>query len=177
MDLGWPQTIFMSHTYLQFDFGTNEEKAQEACHKLDIWKQTARLDKKLLYKLEREEDRGAETSAESGKAEKAEPAGKAPQPEKGKSKGKAKSAAVQNEKAATASAKTEKTAAPAKLSLYVRLYFSSHEKLSEQRWMDRIPAEEPFKSASPKIIHKGDAAFEQADEQFTDEELGSKRAR
>jgi hypothetical protein len=181
MDLGRPQTIFMSHTYLQFEFGTDEEKAQEACHKLDIWKQTARLDKKLLYKLEREEDSGAESSAEpekAGKAEKTETAEKAAQSEKGKSKGKAKSSAGQIEKAATAGAKTEKTAAPAaNLTLIVRLYFSSHEKLSEQRWMDRIPSEEPFKSASPKIIRKGDAEFEQADEQFTDQELGSKRAR
>jgi hypothetical protein len=178
MDLGWPQTIFMSHTYLQFAFGTNEEKAQEACHKLDIWKQTARLDKKLLYKLEREEDSAAKAPAEPGKAEKTEKSEKAPQPEKGKGKGKAKSSAAPIEKTATTSVKTEKTAAPAaKLTLFVRLYFSSHEKLSEQRWMDRIPSEEPFKSASPKIIHKGDAAFEQADEQFTDEELGSKRAR
>jgi hypothetical protein len=178
MDLGRPQTIFMSHTYLQFAFGTDEEKAQEACHKLDIWKQTARLDKKLLYKLEREEDSAAEASAEQEKGGKGEKAEKAPQPEKGKSKGKAKTGAAQIEKAATASAKTEKTAAPAaKLTLIVRLYFSSHEKLSEQRWMDRIPSEEPFKSASPKIIHKGDVEFEQADEQFTDQELGSKRAR
>src|SRR5216684_2665197 len=27
--------------------------------------------------------------------------------------------------------------------LFVRLYFSGHEKLSEQRWIDRIPTEEP----------------------------------
>lgn len=178
MDLGRRQTIFMSHTYLQFAFGTDEEKAQEACHKLDIWKQTARLDKKLLYKLEREEDSKAEPSAAPGreeKAEKAEKVEKAAQPEKGKSKGKAKTATAQVEKATTTSAKAEKAAA--KLTLFVRLYFSSHEKLSEQRWMDRIPSEEPFKSASPKMIRKGDADFELADEQFTDEELGSKRAR
>jgi len=38
--------------------------------------------------------------------------------------------------------------------LLVRLYFSGHEKLSEQRWLDRIPAEEPFKSASPKMVRE-----------------------
>jgi hypothetical protein len=46
------------------------------------------------------------------------------------------------------------------------LYFSSHEKLSEQRWLQRIPSEEPFKSASPKMIQQGDAEFEATDEQF-----------
>jgi len=50
--------------------------------------------------------------------------------------------------------------------LLVRLYFSSHEKLSEQRWIDRIPSEEPFKSASPKVIHSNDADFEKTDQQF-----------
>jgi hypothetical protein len=168
----------MSHTYIQFDFGTDEEKAQEACHKLDIWKQTARLDKKLLYKLERDEDSAAEASVEPEKSEKAEKAEKATHAEKGKSKGKAKTSAAQTEKAATPSAKSEKTATPtAKLTLFIRLYFSSHEKLSEQRWIDRIPSEEPFKGASPKIIRKDDAEFEQADAHFTDQELGSKRAR
>ena len=54
------------------------------------------------------------------------------------------------------------------VSLLVRLYFSSHEKLSEQQWLDRIPAEEPFKSASPKVIHKGQPGFDEAVKQFAD---------
>jgi hypothetical protein len=45
----------MAHTYLLFDFGTDEEKAQLARHKLEGWKQAFRLDKKLLYKFERAE--------------------------------------------------------------------------------------------------------------------------
>jgi hypothetical protein len=168
----------MSHTYIQFDFGTDEEKAQEACHKLDVWKQTARLDKKLLYKLEREEDAPAEASAEQEKAEKAERAEKATHTEKGKAKGKTKTSAAQPEKSATPNAKAEKTTTPTgKLTLFIRLYFSSHEKLSEQRWIDRIPNEEPFKGASPKIIRKDDAEFERADAHFTEQELGTKRAR
>jgi hypothetical protein len=48
----------MAHTYLLFDFGTDEEKAQLARHKLEGWKQAFRLDKKLLYKLERAETEG-----------------------------------------------------------------------------------------------------------------------
>src|SRR4030095_15801516 len=43
----------MAHIYMTFDFGTDEEKAQQARHKLDGWKQAFRLDKKLLYKFER----------------------------------------------------------------------------------------------------------------------------
>jgi hypothetical protein len=46
------------------------------------------------------------------------------------------------------------------------LYFSSHEKLSEQRWLDRIPSEEPFKSASPKVVHHNDPEFASTDKQF-----------
>jgi len=40
----------MPHIYMQFDFGKDEEKAQLARHKLEVWKQAFRLDKKLLYK-------------------------------------------------------------------------------------------------------------------------------
>ena len=136
------------------------------------------MDKKLLYKLERDEDSGGEASVEAEKSEKAEKAEKVTHAEKGKSKGKVKSSAAETKKAATPSAKSEKAATPAsKLTLFIRLYFSSHEKLSEQRWIDRIPSEEPFKGASPKIIRKDDAEFEQVDAHFTDQELGSKRAR
>jgi hypothetical protein len=52
------------------------------------------------------------------------------------------------------------------VALLVRLYFSSHEKLSEQRWLERIPLEEPFKSASPKVVHHSDPEFESTDRQF-----------
>ena len=52
----------MAHTYLIFDFGTDEEKAQLARHKLEGWKQAFRLDKKLQYKLERPEDEAEECS-------------------------------------------------------------------------------------------------------------------
>jgi hypothetical protein len=147
----------MSHIYMKFDFGTDEEKAQSARHKLDVWKQAFRLDKKLQYKLDRPESAAAaEAPAAPAKPEKPAPAEKS----KGKAKGKAKPAA--------APASSEKPAAPpnGKVSLLVRLYFSSHEKLSEQRWLDRIPTEEPFKDASPKVIHKNDPEFETADRHF-----------
>src|SRR6266852_5687233 len=142
LDLGRSasQTRFMAHSYIRFDFGTDEEKAQQARHKMDGWRQAFRLDKKLQYKLDRPDSAAVETIS------KPEPAAKAAPLEKSK------------EKAAAA--------ANGKVSLLVRLYFSSHEKLSEQRWLDRIPSEEPFKSASPKVIHQGDTEFETTDKQF-----------
>lgn len=142
----------MSHIYIKMDFGTDEEKAQQARHKLDGWKQAFRLDKRLLYKLDRPEGAGGDAAVKAEAAEKPAPAGKT----KGKSK----------EKASEAAAERKAAAANGKVSLLVRLYFSSHEKLSEQRWVARIPAEEPFKSASPKVILQADPDFEKADQQF-----------
>lgn len=142
----------MSHIYIKLDFGTDEEKAQQARHKLDGWKQAFRLDKRLQYKLARPEDADGEEAAKAEAPEKAASASKA----KGKTK----------EKASEAAAKKPAVAANGKVSLLVRLYFSSHEKLSEQRWVARIPAEEPFKSASPKVILQTDPDFEKADQQF-----------
>src|SRR5260370_31508494 len=49
------QTRIMAHSYIRLDFGTDEEKAQQARHKLDGWRQAFRLDKKLQYKLDRPE--------------------------------------------------------------------------------------------------------------------------
>ena len=133
----------MAHSYIRFDFGTDEEKAQQARHKLD-----------------RPDSAGVETVSKPEPAAKAAPAEKSRGKAADKSKGKAASG--------KSSAAAEKPAAAAngRVGLLVRLYFSSHEKLSEQRWLDRIPTEEPFKSASPKVIHHGDAEFETTDKQF-----------
>jgi hypothetical protein len=130
----------MPHIYMQFDFGKDEEKAQLARHKLETWKQAFRLDKKLLYKFARATD-GAPT---------AEPAA---QPEKSKSKSKSK-----DEPETPKSNETVK--------LLLRLGFSNHEKLTEQRWVDRIPTEEPFQAASPKVLKPGDAQFADTEAQF-----------
>jgi hypothetical protein len=48
----------------------------------------------------------------------------------------------------------------------VRLNFSDHEKLTQQRWLERLPTEEPFKDASPKILLHGEAGFEETAELF-----------
>ncbi len=142
----------MSHIYIKLDFGTDEEKAQQARHKLDGWKQAFRLDKRLLYKLDRPESAAGEASAKHEAAEKPAPA--------------AKSKAKTKDKSSEAAKEKPVTAANGKVSLLVRLYFSSHEKLSEQRWVARIPTEEPFKSASPKVILQTDPEFDKTDQQF-----------
>jgi hypothetical protein len=146
----------MAHIYMHFDFGADEEKAQEARHKLDVWKQAFRLDKKLQYKLDRPEEADEEEDSASG----ATAAGEK-HAEKPKSKSK------HGKKAGHAEGDSEGNGS-GNVSLLVRLYFSSHEKLSEQRWLDRIPTEEPFKSASPKVLRQGEAGFEEALKQFSD---------
>lgn len=128
----------MASTYLVFDFGPNEEGAQRARHKLEGWKQAFRLDKRLLFKFDRSGAAGTEPPAERSGS-------------KGKGKGKVKP-------------KEEPTPAPVKL--LVRLYFSDHEKLSEQRWIERIPNDEHFRSASPKVVRPGEVDYASLSEQF-----------
>ena len=106
----------MAQSYLIFDFGSQEEVAQQAHHKLDGWKRAFRLGEKLAWKFER-----------------AEP---------------------------------EKKNGPEKVRIVVRLDFSDHEKLSHQRWVDRIPGEDPFKSASPQVVRTGDATHAETESLF-----------
>ena len=148
MKSGPQQTRNLAHTYIRFDFGTDEEKAQAARQKLEVWKQAFRLDKKVQYKFDRPESAAA-AGVETREAEEAKSGGK--------SKAGAKGTKTEENKAAQPKEK---------VGLLVRLYFSSHEKLSEQRWLARIPTEEPFKSASPKVIGHADAEFEATDKQF-----------
>lgn len=133
----------MAHIYLLFDFAKDEEKAQHARHKLEGWKQAFRLDKKLLYKLDRTIAAPTDGDAKPAKAEKA--------------KGKAK---------ATAAKEATPPAANEDIKLLVRLAFSGHEKLTEQRWVQRIPTEAPFHGAGPEVVKPGDARFEATEKQF-----------
>jgi hypothetical protein len=152
----------MAQSILIFDFGTNEEAAQQARHKVDGWKQAFRLGDKLLLKFEREEPAAeAETDAEEAAAQESPKtsAKKAP----GKGKGSAKKTAA---KAGTKSEKEEKAEPPARVRVFVRLAFSDHEKLTYQRWLDRIPTEEPFKSMQGETVRSGQSEFEKASEQF-----------
>jgi hypothetical protein len=136
----------MAHIYLTFDFAKDEDRAQQARHKLEGWKQAFRLDKKLLYKVERVAAAPSDGEAKPPKAEKSKPKGKA--------------------KAAAATAAVEAPSSNDDIKLLVRLAFSGHEKLSEQRWVQRIPSEEPFQGASPAIVKPGDASFESTEKQF-----------
>ena len=54
--------------------------------------------------------------------------------------------------------------------LMVRLEFSDHEKLTQQRWLDRFAAEEPFKSTKGETVRQGSAAFAETADLF--ESLG-----
>ncbi len=127
----------MAQTYMIFDFGTNEELAQQARHKIEGWKQGFRLGEKMSMKFHRV---AAEAAADGGK-----PAKKGKEGKEGKE---AKEAADH-------------------VTLLVKLAFSDHEKLSYQRWLDRIPAEEPFQSAKGEVVRAGDGPeFEKAAERF-----------
>jgi hypothetical protein len=161
IECGASQTRFMAHSYIRFDFGRDEDKAQQARHKLDGWRQAFRLDKKLQYKLDRPDSAAVETVSKPEPTTKTAPAEKSKGKTAEKAKGKAASA-----KSSAPPVEKSSAAANGKVSLLVRLYFSSHEKLSEQRWLDRIPSEEPFKSASPKVVHHDDPEFESTDKQF-----------
>jgi hypothetical protein len=150
----------MAHTYMLFDFGTDEDKAQQARHKLEGWKQAFRLDKKLQFKFDRGEAPATQAPTTGPAVE------ELPKPAKG-TKGKEKPASKTGAKAAKAAPTASTAAAPnGDVKLLVRLYFSAHEKLSEQRWLDRIPAEEPFKNASPKVIQEGESGFSEVLAQF-----------
>lgn len=155
----------MAHAYgiyIRFDFGTDEEKAQQARHKLEGWRQAFRLDKRVQYKMDRPESATAsDAPAKPAPAEK--PAAKTKEKS---AKASAKAAGQSGEPAASTAAAKSDVAANGKVGLLVRLYFSPHEKLSEQRWLARIPAEEPFKNASPKVINHDDPEFDATDQQF-----------
>jgi hypothetical protein len=159
LDLEWggTQTEIMAHIYMSFDFGTDEEKAQLARHKLEMWKQAFRLDKKLLYKFERT---GPETVAAAPVAEvKSEKPAKAEKPGKAAkgAKGKAKAEPAPEKKAAA-------PAGPVKL--HLRLGFSGHEKMTEERLLKMIPSEQPFKDALPAVMRQGEPGFDETSAVF-----------
>ena len=132
----------MAQSILIFDFGTNEDAAQQARHRVDAWQQGFRLGKKILLKFDRKESDVSATVAA------AEPVGVSAA--KGKS----------GKKGSPGPAKNDETAAAgSRVRILIRLDFSDHEKLTLQRWLDRIPSEEPFKSAKSETVRHGDAAF------------------
>jgi hypothetical protein len=148
----------MAHIYLLFDFAHDEEKAQQARQKLERWKQAFRLDKKLLYKIERTP---SEAQGEGAATAKAETPQKTEKVEKAKGKGHTKGKGGHK-----ADPESQPATSGDEIKLLVRLGFSGHEKLTEERWVQRIPTEEPFQDATPKVVKSGDAAFEETEKQF-----------
>jgi hypothetical protein len=150
-------TTCMAQTFLIFDFGTDEEGAQKARHRIEGWKQAFKLDRKMLVRFEREAAEVAEASAGAKKsgAPAASKSKKQPEPPE-------------------APAETG-----ARIRLLVRLDFSDHEKLSHQRWLDRIPGEEPFAVAKLEIVGQGHADLDATAKRFEDLEAqpGPPRAR
>jgi len=148
----------MAHTYMVFEF-PNEEKAQQARHKLEGWKQAFRLDKKLQVKFDRGDEAAAETAEAAAEPEPAD------EPSKG-----AKARAAAKDAKSAKSKKSEKsdevTADSGPVKLLVRLYFSGHEKITEKQWLDRIPSDELFKVARPHVVHEKDTAFDDTLKQF-----------
>ena len=156
----------MAQSILIFDFGTNEEAAQQARHKVEAWSQGFRLGKKILLKFDREGAAEGESEDESPtKTKKADAA-------KASSEGGAKSSKKKTEKkvsegvnASDASGDSENTNGT-RVRVLIKLDFSDHEKLSSQRWLDRIPSEEPFKSAKIETVRQGHRAFAETAERF-----------
>lgn len=152
----------MPQTFLVFDFGTNEEAAQQARHRLEGWKQALHLGDRMKFKFERQTpEPPAEPPAKAEAEAKPEPA---------KGKGKGKGGSKSKKKKAEPAKAAEPAAEPAgdRLRVLVRLEFSGHEKLSHQRWVDRIPAEAPFPSATKQVVHQGQEEFEKTETLFDD---------
>ena len=146
----------MAYSFLVFDFGVNEDAAQQARHRIEGWRQGFRLDKKLQLKFERKDSEAKQdtTVEPPAKVSKGSSKGKAASKTKGKTPGAAEAEAGSN------------PPPPSGIRMIVRLDFSDHEKLSRQRWLERIPTEEPFKTATPKIIRPGGPEFETTEELF-----------
>lgn len=144
----------MAYSFLIFDFGRSEDAAQKARHRIDGWKQGFRLDKKLQLKFERQEEEAKPDATAAASKPKAASKGKAKPKTKGKSE--EESAAKSDSSPAESS----------DIRLIVRLDFSDHEKLSHQRWLDRIPTEEPFSTASPRVVRAGDPEFQKVSDLF-----------
>ena len=56
----------MTQSYLIFDFGGNEEAAQQAAHRIEGWKQGFRLGTKLQLKFDRQDSEDAKDPEGAG---------------------------------------------------------------------------------------------------------------
>ncbi|HKS66248.1 MAG TPA: hypothetical protein VJR26_03345 [Candidatus Acidoferrales bacterium] len=142
----------MAQMFLVFDFGTNEELAQQARHKFDGWKQAFRLGEKAVLKF----DRGDAEAEPENPDQRASGEGKRAGSRKGASGAAARKGA---KKKSADEQEASEAAETGPVRILIRLSFSDHEKLSQQRWVDRIPSEEPFKSAKGETVRHSDGSF------------------
>jgi hypothetical protein len=147
----------MPSSYLIFDFGEDEQNAQQARHKLESWKQGFRLGDKLAIKFEREQAEPDDEKAEEIEGTPKGPAGEGKRGAKKKSSTKGRTSKKSGE---------DHTDTSGNVRLLVRLNFSDHEKLSLQRWLDRIPTEEPFKAFDAKVVRHNDPDFATTNQLF-----------
>lgn len=152
----------MPQSILIFDFGPNEEAAQQARHKVESWQQALRLGKKMLFKFEREQSAEGSDNA-SANASAAEETSTKEKPARKKAV-KAKKSAKRDEPEAANDGSG--AASTVRIRLLIRMAFSGHEKLLQQRMLDRFAGEEPFKSAQGQTIHEADASFDASAELF-----------
>jgi hypothetical protein len=134
-------------TILIFDFGTDEEAAQQARHRAETWKQSFRLGEKLMVRFER---------GEAADGNKQEPAGGHAEAGKGKVEQKTKAGDAHRAGADSAPG----------IRLAVLLHFSPHEKLSYQRWLERMRMEKPFAGVPNESISDSGENFEATAEWF-----------
>jgi hypothetical protein len=132
----------MARAFLLFDFGSDEEAAQKARHRIDAWKQAFRLGNKVQLKVE------LQNSAVSANA-----------PESKSNASKSKHGAAKHDG-------ESKGESAERIRVLVRLDFSAHEKHLFQTWFERIPVEEPFKSVKPEAVQRDAGNFDQISDLF-----------
>jgi hypothetical protein len=140
----------MPQTLIIYDFGANEEAAQQARHRLEGWRQAFRLGDRLKLKFERQ----AASSASMGESA----AGETGDETKRKSAGKGSAATEETQQAQASDAES--------LRLIVRLEFSSHERLSYQQWFDRLGAEPSLQGTDRRVLQRGEEGFDSVADTF-----------
>lgn len=135
----------MARAFLFFDFGPDEVAVQKARHRIEAWKQAFRLGNKVQFKLERQLPDDPKNSPESHERE---PKGKHAEAKQSKKPHESDGEAAE------------------RIRLLVRLDFSAHEKNLFQTWLERIPNEDPFKSAKPEVIQHKAENFTQVSDLF-----------
>lgn len=147
----------------------NEEQAQQAWHKLEGWRQGFRLAAKLTAKFDRGDGAGEEGAESSASEDDAESKKHAAKEHKAEHKADHKTDHKKGEHAEKEKGHkkaAEDVGGDKGVRLIVKLNFSDHEKLSFQRWLDRIPTEEPFKSAESEVHKGGEAGAAKTEELF-----------